>query len=117
MTTAHLVDGVRPPIVLRALVERLPSVDWSALEDVVLGCADQAGEDDRDVARTALLAGLPVEAPRATLDRLCGSGLDAIADELGVSREDQDASPTGRRPCSCSACGGTGVVEELVGDA
>ena len=65
--------------VLRALVDRLPSVDWSAVDDVLLGCANQAGEDNRNVARmAALLAGLPVEAPGSTINRLCGSGLDAL---------------------------------------
>ena len=97
MTTAYLVDGVRTPIgryggglatvrpddlaahVLRALVDRSPSVDWAALDDVLLGCANQAGEDNRNVARmAALLAELPVEVPGATLNRLCGSGLDAL---------------------------------------
>ena len=97
MTTAYLVDGVRTPIgryggglssvrpddlaahALRSLVERLPSVDWSSVDDVLLGCANQAGEDNRNVARMAtLLAGLPVEVPGATLNRLCGSGLDAV---------------------------------------
>src|SRR5688500_18832988 len=97
MTTAYLVAGVRTPIgryggalapvrpddlaahVIRALVERLPSVDWAALDDVVLGCANQAGEDNRNVARmAALLAGLPVGVPGSTVNRLCGSGLDAL---------------------------------------
>lgn len=64
---------------LRALKERYPSVDWDALDDVILGCANQAGEDNRDVARMAvLLAGLPVTVPGTTVNRLCGSGLDAL---------------------------------------
>jgi acetyl-CoA C-acetyltransferase len=98
MSTAYLVDGLRTPFgryggslstvrpddlaahVLRGLSGRLPSVDWDALDDVVLGCANQAGEDNRNVARmAALLAGLPVTAPGATVNRLCGSSLDAIA--------------------------------------
>ena len=97
MTTAYLVTGVRTAIgryggalapvrpddlaagVLRALVERLPSVDWAAIDDVVLGCANQAGEDNRNVARMAtLLAELPVQVPGSTVNRLCGSGLDAL---------------------------------------
>jgi acetyl-CoA C-acetyltransferase len=97
MTTAYLVTGVRTAIgryggalapvrpddlaagVLRALVERLPSVDWAATDDVVLGCANQAGEDNRNVARMAtLLAELPVQVPGSTVNRLCGSGLDAL---------------------------------------
>ena len=98
MGEAYLVDGVRTPFgryggvlapvrpddlaghVVRALVERLPSVDWGAVDDVVLGCANQAGEDNRNVARMAtLLAGLPVEVPASTVNRLCGSGADAVA--------------------------------------
>jgi acetyl-CoA acyltransferase len=65
---------------IRALVDRHPSVDWSAVDDVVVGCANQAGEDNRNVARMALLlAGLPQEVPGTTVNRLCGSSLDAIA--------------------------------------
>ncbi|MBK6871441.1 MAG: 3-oxoadipyl-CoA thiolase [Kineosporiaceae bacterium] len=97
MVEAYLVDGTRTPIgryggalapvrpddlaahVLGALVQRLPGVDWDALDDVLLGCANQAGEDNRNVARMAgLLAGLPIQAPGGTLNRLCGSGLDAV---------------------------------------
>jgi len=97
MSTAYLVAGVRTPFgryggalapvrpddlaghVLAALVERLPSVDWAAIDDVVLGCANQAGEDNRNVARMAtLLAGLPVAVSGSTVNRLCGSGLDAL---------------------------------------
>jgi acetyl-CoA C-acetyltransferase len=64
---------------LRALRERNGDVDWSAVDDVYYGCANQAGEDNRNVARTsALLAGLPVTVPAVTLNRLCGSGMDAI---------------------------------------
>jgi 3-oxoadipyl-CoA thiolase len=64
---------------LRALMERHQSVDWSALDDVVFGCANQAGEDNRNVARMALLlAGLPKEVPASTINRLCGSGMDAV---------------------------------------
>ncbi len=64
---------------IRALIDRHPKVDWSALDDVLYGCANQAGEDNRNVARmSALLAGLPVDAPGVTLNRLCGSGLDAV---------------------------------------
>ena len=95
---AFLVEGVRTPFgryggglaavrpddlaahVLRELSGRLPSVDWDELDDVLLGCANQAGEDNRNVARMAtLLAGLPVSAPGGTVNRLCGSSLDAIA--------------------------------------
>jgi 3-oxoadipyl-CoA thiolase len=64
---------------LKALVERNPSVDWTAVDDVVYGCANQAGEDNRNVARMALLlAGLPDSVPGATINRLCGSSMDAI---------------------------------------
>jgi len=64
---------------IRALMARNPQVDWQAVADVIYGCANQAGEDNRNVARmSALLAGLPLEVPGATLNRLCGSGLDAL---------------------------------------
>jgi 3-oxoadipyl-CoA thiolase len=64
---------------LRALMARNPRVDWDAVDDVVLGCANQAGEDNRNVARMALLlAGLPESVPGTTINRLCGSGLDAV---------------------------------------
>jgi 3-oxoadipyl-CoA thiolase len=95
--TAYLVSGVRTPIgryggalasvrpddlaahVIRELTGRHPKVDWSAVDEVVLGCANQAGEDNRNVARmSALLAGLPVEVPGITMNRLCASGLDAV---------------------------------------
>jgi acetyl-CoA acyltransferase len=66
-------------IPIRALMQRNPGVDWAAVADVIYGCANQAGEDNRNVARmAALLAGLPQEVPGATLNRLCGSGLDAV---------------------------------------
>ena len=66
-------------IPLKALMERHPKVDWEAVDDVVLGCANQAGEDNRNLARMALLlAGLPASIPGATINRLCGSGLDAV---------------------------------------
>ena len=72
-------------IPLRALIERNPRVDWMAVDDVVIGCANQAGEDNRNVARMALLlAGLPKEVPGATVNRLCGSSMDAIG--VGCSR-------------------------------
>ncbi|WP_440995764.1 3-oxoadipyl-CoA thiolase [Arhodomonas sp. SL1] len=97
MTEAYICDGVRTPfgryggalsgvraddlatVPIKALMERNPDVDWAAVEDVVLGCANQAGEDNRDVARMAtLLAGLPEQVPGTTINRLCGSSLDAI---------------------------------------
>ena len=98
MSHAFLCDAIRTPIgrfggslsgvrtddlaaaPLKALVARNPALDWEAVEDVVLGCANQAGEDNRDVARmSALLAGFPVEVAGVTVNRLCGSGLEAIA--------------------------------------
>jgi acetyl-CoA acyltransferase len=97
LTEAFICDGVRTPIgryagglstvraddlgavPLRALVERNPDVDWASIDDVIFGCANQAGEDNRNVARmSSLLAGLPIGVPGATINRLCGSGMDAI---------------------------------------
>ncbi len=77
------LSAVRPDdlaaIPLRELMARATSVDWNAVDDVVLGCANQAGEDNRNVARMALLlAGLPKEVPGSTINRLCGSGMDAV---------------------------------------
>ena len=67
-------------IPLRALQERQPTLDWARLDDVYLGCANQAGEDNRNVARMAvLLSGLPESVPASTVNRLCGSSLDAVA--------------------------------------
>jgi acetyl-CoA acyltransferase len=97
MTEAYICDYIRTPIgrfggalasvrpddlaaiPLKALMERNPDVDWAAVDDVVMGCANQAGEDNRNVARMALLlAGLPQEVPGSTVNRLCGSGMDAL---------------------------------------
>jgi acetyl-CoA acyltransferase len=97
MNDAFICDAIRTPIgryggalkdvraddlgavPIRALIERNPGVDWRALDDVIYGCANQAGEDNRNVARmSALLAGLPTDAPGATINRLCGSGMDAV---------------------------------------
>ena len=77
------LSGVRADdlgaVPLRALMQRLPQTDWAAVDDVIFGCANQAGEDNRNVARmSALLAGLPVSVPGSTVNRLCGSGLDAL---------------------------------------
>src|SRR5208283_820269 len=67
-------------IPIKALMERNPSTDWSAVDDVILGCANQAGEDNRNVARMALLlAGLPTSVPGETVNRLCASGMSAVA--------------------------------------
>ena len=92
-----ICDGIRTPIgryggglssvrtddlaslPIKALMARNPGVDWAAVDDIYYGCANQAGEDNRDVARMAgLLAGLPVDVPGSTINRLCGSGMDAI---------------------------------------
>lgn len=97
MTQAFICDAIRTPIgryggalssvraddlgaiPLKALMERNPQVDWSAVDDIIYGCANQAGEDNRNVARmSGLLAGLPVEVPGTTVNRLCGSGMDAV---------------------------------------
>jgi acetyl-CoA C-acetyltransferase len=97
MTQAFICDAIRTPfgryggalsgvrtddlgaVPLRALMARNPSVDWAAVTDVLYGCANQAGEDNRNVAHmSSLLACLPIEVPGATLNRLCGSGLDAV---------------------------------------
>jgi 3-oxoadipyl-CoA thiolase len=97
MTQAFICDAVRTPfgryggalssirtddlaaLPLKALMARNPKVDWAAVTDIVFGCANQAGEDNRNVARMAgLLAGLPIELPGATINRLCGSGMDAV---------------------------------------
>src|SRR3954467_12597736 len=97
MKEAFICDAIRTPfgrfggalaalrtddlaaIPIAELVKRNPKVDWAALDDVIYGCANQAGEDNRNVARMALLlAGLPVEGPAGTVNRLCGSGMEAI---------------------------------------
>ena len=77
LSTVRADDLAALPI--KALIERNPSVDWHAVDEVFLGCANQAGEDNRNVARMALLlAGLPSSIPGVTLNRLCASGMDAI---------------------------------------
>ena len=97
MPQAYICDAIRTPfgryggalssvrtddlgaIPLRALMARNPNVDWATVTDVLFGCANQAGEDNRNVAHmSSLLAGLPLEVPGATINRLCGSGLDAV---------------------------------------
>jgi acetyl-CoA acyltransferase len=98
MESAYICDAIRTPIgryggtlstirtddlaaiPIKALTERNAKVDWNALDDVIYGCANQAGEDNRNIGRMALLlAGLPKEVPAATLNRLCGSSMDAVA--------------------------------------
>ena len=97
MIEAYICDAVRTPfgryggalsgvrtddlaaLSIKALMDRNPTVDWSAIDDIIMGCANQAGEDNRNVARMALLlAGLPKEIPASTINRLCGSGMDAV---------------------------------------
>jgi len=97
MKQAFICDAIRTPIgrfggalkdvraddlgaiPLRALQERNPTIDWSAVDEVIFGCANQAGEDNRNVARmSSLLSGLPIAVPGATINRLCGSGMDAL---------------------------------------
>src|SRR5713226_4097891 len=103
---AYVCDAVRTPIgryggqlssvraddlaavPIGALVERNPEVDWSCLDEVVFGSANQAGEDNRNVARMALLlAGLPVSVPGMTVNRLCGSGIQAVASAAQAIKE------------------------------
>jgi acetyl-CoA acyltransferase len=110
MKEAFVCDAIRTPIgryggalsgvraddlgavPLRALIERNRDVDWEAVEEVIYGCANQAGEDNRNVARmSALLAGLPVGVPGTTVNRLCGSGMDAI----GIAARAIKAGETG----------------------
>ena len=105
MTEAYICDAVRTPIgryggslayvraddlaaiPIRALIERNPQVDWAELDDVIMGCANQAGEDNRNLARMAgLLAGLPDTSGGVTLNRLCGSGMDSVAMAARVIR-------------------------------
>jgi len=97
MTQAFICDAIRTPfgryggalssvraddlgaIPIKALMARQPDLDWAAITDVIFGCANQAGEDNRNVARmSSLLAGLPIDVPGATINRLCGSGMDAV---------------------------------------
>src|ERR1700688_2666349 len=78
-TLASLRTDDLAALPLKALMERNPGVDWGAVDDVIYGCANQAGEDNRNVARMALLlAGLPKEVTGSTINRLCGSSMDAV---------------------------------------
>lgn len=98
MKNAYIIDAIRTPfgryagglapvrtddlgaLPIKALIERNPSVEWKQVDDVIYGCANQAGEDNRNVGRmSALLAGLPYQVPATTVNRLCGSSLDAVA--------------------------------------
>ncbi len=105
MTEAYIYDAIRTPIgryggtlssvrpddlaaiPLKALMQRNPKVDWDRIDDVIFGCANQAGEDNRNVARMALLlAGIPKDVPGATVNRLCGSGLNAVGTAAAAIR-------------------------------
>ncbi|MFA3630170.1 acetyl-CoA C-acyltransferase, partial [Acinetobacter baumannii] len=98
LKNAYIIDAIRTPfgryagglapvraddlgaVPIKALIQRNPGVDWEQVDDVIYGCANQAGEDNRNVGRmSALLAGLPYQVPATTINRLCGSSLDAIA--------------------------------------
>lgn len=110
MTEAFICDAIRTPIgryggslsavraddlgavPLKALMARNPQVDWSAIDDVIFGCANQAGEDNRNVARmSSLLAGLPESVPGSTINRLCGSGMDATGTAARAIRAGETA--------------------------
>ena len=110
MTEAFICDAIRTPIgryggslsavraddlgavPLKALMARNPQVDWSAIDDVIFGCANQAGEDNRNVARmSSLLAGLPESVPGSTINRLCGSGMDATGTAARAIRSGETA--------------------------
>lgn len=110
MTEAFICDAIRTPIgryggslsavraddlgavPLKALMARNPQVDWSAIDDVIFGCANQAGEDNRNVARmSSLLAGLPDSVPGSTINRLCGSGMDATGTAARAIRSGEAA--------------------------
>jgi len=105
MTDVFICDGIRTPvgryggilssvraddlaaIPITALMQRNPAIDWAALDDVILGCANQSGEDNRNVARmSSLLAGMPQEVPACTINRLCGSGLNAVGSVANAIR-------------------------------
>ena len=115
MRDVYICDAIRTPIgrfggglsavraddlaavPIKALMERNPSVDWNAVDEVFLGCANQAGEDNRNVARMALLlAGLPETIPGVTLNRLCASGMDAIGTAARSSARTADRPPPKR---------------------
>ena len=95
LSTVRADDLAAIPIA--ALIARNPNVDWSSLDDVIMGCANQAGEDNRNVARmAALLAGLPVDVPGSTINRLCASGMDAVGlAARGIKAGDLDIAVAG----------------------
>jgi acetyl-CoA acyltransferase len=112
MNQALICDAIRTPIgryggalasvrtddlgsvPIRALMARNRGVDWAAVDDLIYGCANQAGEDNRNVGRmSALLAGLPVDVPGATINRLCGSGMDAVGTAARAIRARMGTEP------------------------
>ncbi len=115
---AYIVDAIRTPIgryggaisavrtddlgaiPIKALTERHPDLDWSKIDDVLYGCANQAGEDNRDVARmSSLLVGLPVDVPGSTINRLCGSGMDGGGFRYFPGRPGRLRTAAGRSRC------------------
>ena len=125
MNNAYICDAIRTPIgryggglasvraddlaalPIKALMERHPNLDWNQLDDVILGCANQAGEDNRNIARmAALLAGLPMSVPGVTVNRLCGSGLNAVGMAMAekilakkFNKKELKTLPTLRKRC------------------
>ncbi|WP_334184579.1 3-oxoadipyl-CoA thiolase [Novosphingobium sp.] len=142
MTEAFICDAIRTPIgrlggslatiraddlaalPLKALIARNPGVDWGAVDDIILGCANQAGEDNRNLARMAgLLSGLPKEVPGATVNRLCGSGLNAVGIAAQAIRSgDADLMIAGgaesmtRAPYVLSKAGGAFARDQKIED-
>ena len=124
MTAAYICDAIRTPIgryggalapvrtddlaaiPIRELIARNPALDPAAIEDVLLGCANQAGEDNRNVARMALLlAGLPSSVPGETVNRLCASGMSAVANAARAIRLGEgDFYVAGGRSYRCRHC-------------
>ena len=135
MNQAYICDAIRTPfgryggalssvrtddlgaVPLRALMARNPNVDWAAVTDVLYGCANQAGEDNRNVARmAALMAGLPVSVPATTVNRLCGSGMDAVliaARQIKGVRHAWCAHAFDRKPFFTGAADGAIGCEQL----
>ena len=131
MTDAFICDYIRTPIgryggalstvraddlgavPLRALMAR-HALDWAAVDEVIFGCANQAGEDNRNVARmSALLAGLPTSVPGTTINRLCGSGMDAVitaARAIRAGEMDLVIAGGGRIHVACAVCHAQGGV-------
>ena len=129
MVDAFICDAVRTPIgryggalssiraddlaalPLAALMQRNPAVDWTQIDDLIYGCANQAGEDNRNVGRmAALLSGLPIDVPATTVNRLCGSGMDAVGMAARAIRADDCRWCRKHEPCTfCHAQGRSGL--------